>query len=85
MAAVNSITEAEILDAIAATARGSGPKEARTLTEIAEASGMGDKRVRRALKQLKAQGRLVRHVVMRPRLDDTLFPCSAFTIKPKGR
>lgn len=81
-ARVEQITEAEVLAALAAAAPGNGPEEARTQTEIAKASGVGVKKVREAMQILKAQGRLMTHRVTRTRLDDTTYPCSAFTILP---
>lgn len=77
-----SITEAELLEALAESVQGTGPAEAKTVLEIAAASRIGEKRVRAALNVLKAQGRLQVHRVLRPRLDDTLFPTSAYTILP---
>lgn len=80
--AVLAITEQEILDALAASLRGSGPAEAKTVLEIAAQTGISEKRARTALQRLKAQGRLQVHRVLRPRLDDTMFPTSAYTILP---
>ena len=87
MASVAQITESELLDALAASVSGRGPEEAKTVLEIAAATGITEKRVRRALGWWKARGRLAVHRVLRPRLDDTLVPVSAFTILPakKGK
>lgn len=79
------ISEADILDALAAAAPGDGPKEARTLRELARDQRISERRVREALRVLQQQGRLKPHKVNRPRLDGSPFTCTAFTITPKKR
>lgn len=77
-----SITEAELLDALALAVGDRGPDEAQTQEEIARSTGINVKRVRQAMRELQTQGRLVSHRVMRPRLDGVLVPVTAFTILP---
>jgi transcription initiation factor IIE alpha subunit len=79
---VVKITEQELIDALALAVGNRGPEEAQTQEEIARASGINVKRVRDAMRGLQAQGRLVVHRVMRPRLDGVLVPVTAFTIRP---
>lgn len=77
-----SITENELLDALAAAVGDKGPEEAQTQEEIARTTNINVKRVRLAMKELQSQGRLVVHRVMRARLDGVLVPVTAYTIKP---
>jgi hypothetical protein len=79
------ITESEILAAIAAEARGNGPKEAKTGPEIRDALSIGEKRFRRAFRQLKREGRLVVHQVMRESIDGRPVMVPAYTITPAKR
>lgn len=87
MAPVVTITESELLDALAQAARGAGPEEARTCPELAAATGLSDKRIRAALKALQVQGRLVVHRVLRENLAGASQPVPAYTILPvkKGK
>lgn len=64
------ITKAELLEALAKAQPGaSGPEEAMTSAEMAEAFGIGEKRLRKALHALKNEGRLEHTPVIRTSLD----------------
>jgi alkylated DNA nucleotide flippase Atl1 len=74
------ITEAEILEALAVA--NAGPSDARTLNEIAAASGIGERRVHRALLAFKAEGRLSVHRVTREGIDGRRTSVPGYTITP---
>ena len=76
------ITENEIVAALAEAARGSTPDEARTVTEMSASTGFGTEKVRKALKQVQATGRLTVHQVKRVALDGALRTAPAYTILP---
>jgi hypothetical protein len=80
-----SLTENEIYEVIfnAARARGQGPEGARTVNELAEATGKSVKLVRAALLALKKQGRLIPHRVHRERLDGAMGATTAYTVIPR--
>jgi hypothetical protein len=82
MATLVSISEAELLDALAAATKGSAPEHARTATELAAEHGIALKRMRTALSALKAQGRLQIHTVSREALDGRLSRIAGYTITP---
>lgn len=79
------ITQAELLDALAEAMGSRGPAEAKTIMEITRATGLGEKRIRAALQSLKEAGRLRKHRILRPRLDDVLVPVWGFTVAPRRR
>lgn len=79
------ITEAEILDALAAAAKGTGPKSAKTIAEMADDTRRSLPKVRTALARLKRDGRLVVHQVIREGLDGRQCRVSAYTILPKKK
>lgn len=87
MASSLSITEAELLDALASAARGDAPEEARTTQELADEAGVPARKVNAALRALHRQGRLVSHRVIRVGVDGRLAPVPAYTILPvkKGK
>jgi DNA-binding IclR family transcriptional regulator len=74
------MTEAELLEALALAS--TAPEDARTVAEMAEASGISKDRVRQALGTLQRRGRLVVHRVRR--LDISGHPqlVPAYTIRP---
>lgn len=84
MAAI-AITESELLDALAAAVPSKGPDDAKTLKEIAQASGLDERKVRVALQQLQAQGRLQTHRIQRERLNGHPMTYVGFTILPQQR
>lgn len=80
-----SITENDILEALAAATSGRGPDVARTVPELVETTGLSARHVRSALKLYARQGRLEVYRVMRPRVDGPLAPAPAYTVKPNGK
>jgi DNA-binding Lrp family transcriptional regulator len=83
MASAMKITEAELLNALAAAAPGKAPREAKTLTELSEETEVSPLKVQRALKEYQKQGRLVAHRVQRMAIDGTQRQVPAYTILPK--
>lgn len=79
------ITEQDIHDALAASVAGNAPENARTLAEIQSMVAVGEKRLRRALGAIQAEGRLVVHKVMRRSLDGRPILVPAYTIIGKKR
>ena len=77
-----SITEGELIAALAEAARGSAPEDARTIQELATEYGMPLKRVRAALHALNVAGRLAVHRVTRAALDGRQASVPAYTILP---
>lgn len=75
------ITESEILDALAAATAG-GPAEARTGPELQREFGIGEKRLRNALRLFNEAGRLEVHRVARMSLAGAQVLVPAYTIKP---
>lgn len=82
MAPVKQITEAEILDALAA-AVAVPPEEARTADELVEHTGLSLNRVRAALKEYQKLGRLQVHKALRPGIDGRQIYRPAYTITKK--
>lgn len=80
-----SVTEAELLEALAAAVKGTAPKDAKTAQEIADNAGVGIKRARRALTLLKQQGRLAIHSVTREALDGRQCRIAGYTITAKPK
>lgn len=79
-----SITESELLDALAQAVAGNAPEDARTVPEMSAESGVSVTRVRKALHLLNAQGRLNVHRVVRRALDGRAGTVAAYTIAPKS-
>lgn len=77
------ISEAELLEALAASVPGTAPENARTTAELAGDTGIGIARIRAALKQHEREGRLVTHRVLRPRLGGGHAWTAAFTVRAK--
>jgi hypothetical protein len=82
-----AITETELLDALAAAAPSKGPSNALTLKELARQTRLDERKVRVALEQFAAEGRLQRHKIQRERLNGTPMTYVGFTIAPakKGK
>lgn len=78
------ITEAELLDALVAAQSGRGPANALTVGEMKRAMTVriGEERIRAGLREFQAQGRLVVHHVLRPRLDGQMGPVPAYEVLP---
>lgn len=76
-----TITEAELLDALAAAVP-KGPQNALTLKELSQRTRLDERKVRVALQQFAAAGRLQRHKIQRERLNGTPMTYIGFTILP---
>lgn len=79
-----SITEQELLDALAASVTVT-PDEARTAEELVAHTGMTLGKVRKALHLYAAQGRLQVHQKLKPGIDGRQISRPAYTIKPAGK
>lgn len=79
-----SITQAEILEALAAAAYSAGdaPEEAKTAKELSAEAGVPHHRVMESLRALHNQGRLVPHRVRRAGIDGRNALVTAYTIRP---
>jgi predicted transcriptional regulator len=80
-----TITEADVLEALAHAVAGTGPRDAKTTREIAAESGMTENKVRNALRSFQAEGRLQVHQVLRTSLDGKMKPCAGYTITPRKK
>ena len=80
-----TITEAELLDALAASIGGIGPTDALTVSEMEQDTGLSVKMIRRALQQANREGRLVPHRVMRRAMDGRASIVPGYTITPKQK
>jgi len=78
-----TITESELLDALAASQHSTAPEDARTVEQLRVVTGWGDGKMRRMLKQIQAEGRLTVHQVTRPGLDGRMYARPAYTITPR--
>jgi hypothetical protein len=78
-----SVTESELLDALALTVPGDGPEDARTVAEMVQATGIYIRRIRHALARLQQEGRLTVHQVVRRDLAGRRSVVPAYTITPK--
>lgn len=83
MAGSVTITQAEILEALAqaATSVTDAPDEAKTAHELAAESSVPHHRVMQGLRELHRQGRLVPHRVRRLGIDGRNALVTAYTIK----
>lgn len=81
--AITGISQAELLEALAVAQK--GPKEARTMAELARDYGVDIRLVRRALSALHEQGRLERHRITRERLNGTALTLVGFTVRPRPK
>lgn len=79
------ITETEMIDALARAVRTGGPEEARTTTELQMSTGLALGRLKKALRVLYAEGRLVTHEVLRISYDGRPRPVPAYTILAKAK
>lgn len=85
MASDLTLTEAEALDAIAATFKGTSPKQAKTVKEMMKEMRLSEESVRTALGHLAMQGRLEVHQVRRPDLSGRINQRPAYVVLPKKR
>ncbi len=76
------ISEADILDAIAAAVGGSAPADARTTDELCAEFHCGPERMRRYLRLMHAAGRLVVHRIARRTFNGTMGLSTAYTVLP---
>lgn len=83
MAVRLAITEAELLDALAAARPTATESDAQTVEEMRSTLHVSEKTVRRALAEMKRQGRLRVHRVYREGLDGRNCFVSAYTILPR--
>jgi DNA-binding transcriptional regulator PaaX len=77
------ITTDEILDALVTAS--TAPEDARTMAEIKQETGIGEKRLRRALVSIRDEGRLQVHHVVRRDLSGKPQKVPAYTIAPRKR
>lgn len=77
-----TITQTELLDALAAACASDAPEDARTAQEMADELGLAVPRVRKALKALQRVGRLGMHTVRRTDLSGRPQSLPAYTIRP---
>lgn len=76
------ITTNELLDALAASANGTGPEDARTADDLAREANVGIEAIRTGLRELQRQGRLVVHRIRRLAIDGVNRPTVAYTVTP---
>lgn len=76
-----TITTADILDALITAS--TAPEDARTMAEIRQETGIGEKRLRAALVTIRDEGRLQVHHVVRRDLSGKPQKVPAYTIAPK--
>ena len=82
MATTVRITETELLETLASTIRGSAPKDARTVAELADELKCQRSKVTRALGVLQRQNRLVVHRTNVVGIDGRNVSVPAYTILP---
>lgn len=78
-----TITEGDLLDALVTAS--AAPEDARTVAEIQQTTGIGEKRLRRAMLALQSDGRLQVHRVVRRSLDGRAVLVPAYTVTPKRK
>jgi hypothetical protein len=80
---IATISEAELLEALASSLHSKGPDEAETALGISDRTGFSYKAVRKALAILAGQGRLRRHTILKETLDGRTTPVIGFTVVPE--
>lgn len=85
MASAITITQTELLEALADCARGESSDDAKTTGEMVDESGLSPRHVLNALQTFKKQGRLRVHRVRREGLDGRRTVVSAYTIAPSPK
>lgn len=77
-----TITESELMDALADAIRSEAPEDARTVRQLAEIAGVPESRVNKTLRALHAQGRVTAHRVPHVGVDGRRCTVPAYTIRP---
>jgi len=85
MASVETITQDEILDALASAFTSDAPENAKTAQELAEEAGKSLNSIRRGLQIFQRAGRLRAYRVKRPAIDGTSRPTTAYVVLAKKR
>ena len=78
------ISESELLEALASSLSTKGAAEARTLRDLQRETGIGDKRLRRALCAMQDDGLLELHWVRRDGLNGRPQLVPAYALKQKS-
>jgi hypothetical protein len=78
-----TITESDVLAAIVAVSE--APEDARTMVEIAAASGWSRGKVRQDMEKLNREGRVLVHRVVRRKLDGGTQIVPAYTLAPSKK
>lgn len=82
MASVETITQDEILEALASAFTSDAPENAKTAQELAVETGKSVNTVRRSLQMFQRVGRLRAYRVKRLAIDGTNRPTTAYVILP---
>lgn len=77
------LTESDVLAALVKVS--AAPEDARTMVELADATGFSRAKVRNDLAKLHRQGQLLAHRVVRRKMDGNAQIVPAYTIAPKKR
>lgn len=80
-----TITESELLEALNTALGSTAPADALTFEDIRRETGIGEKRLRAALRAIQVDGRLRVHAVMRRDLAGRGIKVPAYTITPKAK
>jgi prolyl-tRNA editing enzyme YbaK/EbsC (Cys-tRNA(Pro) deacylase) len=77
-----TVTESELIDALSAAINSQAPEDARTVHQLARASGVPESRVVKTLRALHEEGRVIAHRVPYTALDGRKTTVPAYTILP---
>lgn len=77
-----SITEVELMDALAAAIKSEAPEDARTTHQLAKVAGVPESRVAKTLRALASDGRVIPHRVPHVGVDGRRTTVPAYTILP---
>ena len=77
-----TITESELIDALASATKSEAPEDARTAHQLARAAGVPESRIMKTLRVLNEEGRVVPHRVPHIALDGRRTTVPAYTILP---
>lgn len=77
-----TITEAELMDALASSIRSEAPEDARTVHQLAKVAGVPESRIAKTLRALASEGRVVPHRVPHVGVDGRRTTVPAYTILP---
>lgn len=77
-----SVTESDLLDALAASQVSDAPKHARSAAEMADETGVAITTVNKALRALHRTGRVQSFMVRRPAVDGKMRPIPVYVIRP---